>query len=450
MPNLLEILLVLQPELSNANIANLSGIITTILRLSAPVTTLAIGRLGNLGTRTVERFYAQEPFNWTLIRILLFKVYLLESQATHLLVLDETTEKKAGKCTYGKDSFYSSLAGKAIPSVSFLGASLVNVETEKSHFLSCTQLVKPGKTQDALDSENSKEATRPAPKGRRGRPKGSKNKPYIEPESLSFQTFKTAVEDLTARLARHCPDLTMPYVVLDGFYGNRHYLKYSQTKGLKMISKLRCNAHLILPCQAGEKKAKGRPKKYDKKLVYSKIPKEALLTLPKDHKLNKPNTKLWGLQVYADTMRQHLIQVVIIQHTNPKTKKVGQTILFTNDLALDPLSIIKYYSLRFQIEFDFRDAKQFFGLSDFKNYKKKQLTNAVNIAFTCKLVSQILLEKYKKLLGNEKLSITDLKAIKKAEMCYNYFLNTSQDSSHDFLNDEIFLNFVKLQAVNIE
>jgi hypothetical protein len=53
-------------------------------------------------------------------------------------------------------------------------------------------------------------------------------------------------------------------------------------------------------------------------------------------------------------------------------------------------------------------------------------------------------------MGNEKLSVTDLKAIQKAQMCYNYFLNTSQDSAHDFLNDKIFLNFVKLHAVNIE
>jgi hypothetical protein len=111
--------------------------------------------------------------------------------------------------------------------------------------------------------------------------------------------------------------------------------------------------------------------------------------------------------------------------------------------------LIKYYSLRFQIEFDFRDAKQFFGLSDFKNYKENQLTNAVNIAFTCKLISQIVLEKYKKLFNNEKISILDLKAIKKAEMYYNYFLNTSEDSSHDFFNDQIFLDFVKLHAINI-
>jgi putative transposase len=137
-------------------------------------------------------------------------------------------------------------------------------------------------------------------------------------------------------------------------------------------------------------------------------------------------------------------------HSTKQSQKVGQTILFTDDLTLSPLLLIKYYVLKFQIEFDFRDAKQFFGLSDFKNYKPNQLTNAVNIAFTCKLASQILLEKCKQQLNNPNLSTTALKAIQKAQMCYEYFLNTSPDSTYNFFNDEIFLNFVKLYAVSIE
>ncbi|SFE92514.1 hypothetical protein [Thermoflexibacter ruber] len=50
MPNLLEIFLVLAPEVSFANIAKLANIITTIFRLSVPVTTRAIGRFGSLST----------------------------------------------------------------------------------------------------------------------------------------------------------------------------------------------------------------------------------------------------------------------------------------------------------------------------------------------------------------------------------------------------------------
>ena len=41
--------------------------------------------------------------------------------------------------------------------------------------------------------------------------------------------------------------------------------------------------------------------------------------------------------------------------------------------ALAGETLIEYYSLRFQIEFDFRDAKQYWGLEDFMNVKETQV-----------------------------------------------------------------------------
>ena len=38
------------------------------------------------------------------------------------------------------------------------------------------------------------------------------------------------------------------------------------------------------------------------------------------------------------------------------------------------------YALRFQIEFNFRDAKQFWGLEDFMNVNKTPVNNAANLS----------------------------------------------------------------------
>ncbi len=46
------------------------------------------------------------------------------------------------------------------------------------------------------------------------------------------------------------------------------------------------------------------------------------------------------------------------------TKHNRQAVLFSTDLHLDALTIYRYYKARFQIEFLFRDAKQFAGLTD--------------------------------------------------------------------------------------
>ena len=42
--------------------------------------------------------------------------------------------------------------------------------------------------------------------------------------------------------------------------------------------------------------------------------------------------------------------------------------------------LVDYYGLRFQIEFNFRDAKQYWGLEDFMNVTPTGVTNAANLS----------------------------------------------------------------------
>jgi len=48
--------------------------------------------------------------------------------------------------------------------------------------------------------------------------------------------------------------------------------------------------------------------------------------------------------------------------------------------SLPKTNTIGYYSLRFQIEFNFRDAKQYWGLEDFMNVTPTGVTNAANLS----------------------------------------------------------------------
>ena len=77
---------------------------------------------------------------------------------------------------------------------------------------------------------------------------------------------------------------------------------------------------------------------------------------------------------------------------------------FSTDLELSGDKIIEYYRLRFQIEFNFRSAKQYWGLEDFMNIKKVTVTNAANFLMFMVNVSQILL------LDLEHQSALDLKS----------------------------------------
>jgi len=100
------------------------------------------------------------------------------------------------------------------------------------------------------------------------------------------------------------------------------------------------------------------------------------------------------------------LNVVIIVKINLKTKKMGQAILFSSDGDLNWEKVVDYYSLRFQIEFNFREAKQHFGLEDFMNTTKVGVENAANMAFLMVNLSAKLL----KTEGANGVSINDLKS----------------------------------------
>ena len=65
------------------------------------------------------------------------------------------------------------------------------------------------------------------------------------------------------------------------------------------------------------------------------------------------------------------INVVVILKTNLSTHKQAHIILFSTDLKLFHEKLYDYYTLRFQIEFNFRDAKQYWGLDDLVVVKLK-------------------------------------------------------------------------------
>jgi len=74
--------------------------------------------------------------------------------------------------------------------------------------------------------------------------------------------------------------------------------------------------------------------------------------------------------------------------------------------------LIDYYRLRFQIEFNFRDAKQYWGLEDFMNTKPRPLTNALNLSFFMVNVSQVLLAEYRQSIPQA--GVLDLKSYYRA------------------------------------
>jgi hypothetical protein len=447
--NIEEILAVVGNHLSGTNLRNFVIIVDSILSLSSSVTMLSISRMSDISYRTVQRFYALKDLDWTLIRLLLFVRFVYNPSHHYLIAADETVEGKAGKATHGIGLFYSSTNKRVINSVSFLNLSLVDTVTEKSSMIGCRQIVKNDnpKVNDVAPKVLKRGKDKSSVAKPVGRPKGSKNRPKTPPESISYTTLDTLLKLTLSLFAIYLPNLSCFHIVLDGFYGHEDYVNLAIENKLNIISKFKKNAHLIFQYQ-GIQKPNGRPTILGNKVDLDKIDTKYFTRNIYDQEANV-KTAVYQFKAYTPKIAGVLLNIVVLVHKNQANKKESRTILFSNDLTLTDQQIFKYYSLRFQIEFEFRDAKQFFGLSDFKNVKSTQVTNAVNIAFTMNLISRVLLEKYKIQFHAPKMGILDLKTIFKAQKYIKSTLISNNINPDEFLSSPQFLKIARLETIHI-
>ena len=74
------------------------------------------------------------------------------------------------------------------------------------------------------------------------------------------------------------------------------------------------------------------------------------------------------------------IRVVVV--CKRQGSKLLTAVLFSTDTTLSAEAIYRYYTARFQIEFLFRDAKQFLGLTDFQTRSEARIDFHVNASLT--------------------------------------------------------------------
>lgn len=436
---------------SGTNVAVLLEIIKGVYRIgNGGVTMKNISRWTSKGCsyRTIQRFFSQ-PVNWLSLNLMLFHSAYLEPGdiERYMLGFDEVVEDKAGKHTFGINWFYSSIASRVIRSVSNHVVSLIDTKKETSFVLTHQQTVKPNKKRKSKRKKlkgksSNKKTQKSAAKRKRGRPKGSKNKQNVKSEGLLYSSFENLLRIVVPML--QLIGLPLGYVLADGAYGNKTCCIICREFGLHLISKLNRNTALYLP-YSGKYSGRGRRKKYGKKIDYQNIEKDYLLSVDIEDGIK---TCIYQIRGVWSRRMPSLLNVVIIIKTDLETKKSSRVILFSTDLGLAGMKIIRFYSLRFQIEFNFRDAKQYFGMSDFKNTKEIQVNNAVGLSLFMDNVSLILIEKAKKVWKEDFISIQDLKAHFRAEKYLADILNTLEIPEKVILNHEAFIDIGKIGAVN--
>ena len=389
----------LEPYLTSTTVQQLSHIVVAILMMTGRVTMLGMSRWTGKGGsyRTIQRFFTT-AIPWALVFWLFFRQELFKPDTVYLLAGDESIVTKSGKKTYGLDRFFAGLYGKPVPGLSFFALSLISVQERRSYPIMVEQQVRATVPKATPKPKETKSTT---PKRKPGRPKGCPNKDKTNvPLTAELELIKNTVLKLLLLMNGHLP---LTYLVLDGHFGNNNALQMTRQCGLHLISKLRYDAALYIP-YAGPQKHYGQRRKYGDKIDYDHLPATYLKQTSVEDGIQ---TRLYQAALWHKEFPQ-LLNVVILVKVNLATGAQAHVVLFSSDLSLTYDQLIDYYALRFQIEFNFREAKQYWGLEDFMNVNQTTVTNAANLSLFMVNLAARLLRDFRQL--HPQFGVLDLKA----------------------------------------
>ena len=143
------------------------------------------------------------------------------------------------------------------------------------------------------------------------------------------------------------------YLAVDGYFAKKEFINsiMNQTE-LQVISKMRSDANLYYVYRGEATGLRGRPKTLDGKIKMQQIDKRRIKCCYEDDEI-----KIYEGIVYSKSLKRKIKLAYIEQNDG------SYAVLFSTDLNLDGQTIYVYYKSRYQIEFLFRDAKQFTGLT---------------------------------------------------------------------------------------
>lgn len=345
-------------------------------------------RYCRMDEKTLRRQY-NKFFDWLRFNSVLFDLWGRTPGGVVLAALDCSFISKSGKSTYGLDKFWSGVLGRAKQGLEISVLALIDVCSASAFALDVTQ------TPPGLSRSD---------------------------DGAGFSRVDFYVEQILDCL----PRLTMvTYFVADGFYAKLKIVKVLCDHNKHLITKLRPDANLLLPFEGERPKGKRGPKpKFGGKAVYSDLSKWACVG--KDEKyayLDVYSQILWSPQF------ERWLRVALVHNT--KTKKY--ILLASTDTSLSAKCLLAYYQLRFQIEFLFRDAKQFTGLNHCQARSEQKLDFHFNLSLAAVNVAQV-----QRKLNPSIKSMNDLtRRAFNQKLVENLFLELSAEAQFDLFHPAV-------------
>ncbi len=309
----------------------LTALFTAILTVCGKVNFTNLSRYSNRDEKTYRRQFKKGlkagKFNGAFVA--------LEIPEAHEVIglLDASFVAKSGKKTFGLDRFYNGSHGRVERGLEISLLAVVDTVTENAYAIHAQQTY-----------------------------------------SQSLYPLMTRTEYYLMHVQENRENLPgrVRYLAVDSAYANAPFIEGVLEQKLDVISKLRQNANLHYVFE-GPQTGRGAPRKYDGKVNFSDLSR---FTRLKDV---ESGVELYTLVVWHRTWKRKIRLALLVNRREGKNPQF--ILLFSTDLTLSAEKILKFYKLRFQIEFLFRDAKQFTGLSDGQARDELSLNFHFNTSF---------------------------------------------------------------------
>ena len=171
-------------------------------------------------------------------------------------------------------------------------------------------------------------------------------------------------------------------IVADAYFSTSTFANGIKEQGFSLISRFRDNACLFYVYNGPRTGKRGRPKIKDGKIDMQN------LNLSRMDKMELKETEgsAYTLIAYSKALKCK-VRLVIWQMPNGKNK-----LFFSNDITLSGEEVLSFYRTRFQIEFCFRDAKNYTGLAHCQARNTRKLDFAFNASFTSLNVAKVMMK----------------------------------------------------------
>lgn len=309
---------------------------TVILAIPSRINYANLERFSYRNEKTFRNWF-EKPLDWILVTTNLVQTLQASNRMGKRLILgvDCSNLRKAGKHTPGLAKFWDSKLGKAIPSLELSCCTLIDLEYRQPipvHALQTPTTLPTGQTR--VDHYT----------------------------NHALNVLEVLPPDLRDQI--EC-------VVADAYYAKKTWVDGIVKAGQTFVGKLRVDANLNYKYTGSRTGKAGRPKRFDGKVDWQDFSRWTL-------EVKNDDQIVYSSVLYSPALKRDILVVCIIWQFHGRKRR---EVLFSTNLEHGALNVVECYRARFEMEFPFRDAKQFAGLMDCQSRSAQALEFHWNASF---------------------------------------------------------------------